>query len=96
MALIILVWWYFQLALILAIATVWDLLLLYKEKRLNKLVSEFKQRITYVTGPSKEQLMFSATWFYDLIRQGRLRKEQNLQNRRNSPSVIDLRDKKVK
>ena len=69
MALIILVWWYFQLALILAIATVWDLLLLYKEKRLNKLVSEFKQRITYVTGPSKDQLMFSATWFYDLVKE---------------------------
>lgn len=33
---------------------------------------------------------------YDLIRQGRLRKEENLKNRRNSPSVIDLRDKEVK
>lgn len=32
---------------------------------------------------------------YDLIREGRLRKEQNLQNRRNSPAVIDLRDKKI-
>lgn len=32
---------------------------------------------------------------YDLIRQGRLRKEQNLENRRNSPAVIDLRDKKL-
>ena len=32
---------------------------------------------------------------YDLIREGRLRKEQNLENRRKSPSVIDLRDKKV-
>lgn len=32
---------------------------------------------------------------YDLIRQGRLRKEENLRNRRNSPSVIDLRGKDV-
>lgn len=32
---------------------------------------------------------------YDLIRQGRIRKEQNLLNRRNSPSLIDLRDKKI-
>lgn len=30
---------------------------------------------------------------YDLIREGRLRKEQNLENRRNSPAVIDLREK---
>jgi prephenate dehydrogenase len=32
---------------------------------------------------------------YALIREGRLRKEQNLENRRKSPSVIDLRDKKL-
>lgn len=32
---------------------------------------------------------------YDLIKQGRLRKEQNLQNRRNAPSVIDLTEKKL-
>ena len=32
---------------------------------------------------------------YDLIREGRLRKEQNLQNRRNSPAVIDLRGKEL-
>ena len=32
---------------------------------------------------------------YELIREGRLRKEQNLRNRRNSPSTIDLRDKKL-
>ena len=32
---------------------------------------------------------------YDLIRQGRMRKEQNLENRRKSPAVIDLREKKL-
>ncbi|MBR1458242.1 MAG: prephenate dehydrogenase/arogenate dehydrogenase family protein, partial [Oscillospiraceae bacterium] len=32
---------------------------------------------------------------YELIREGRLRKEQNLRNRRNSPSTIDLREKKL-
>ena len=31
---------------------------------------------------------------YDLIRKGRLRKEQNLENRRRSPATIDLRGKK--
>ncbi len=69
LALIILVWWYFQLALILAIASVWDLTRLYKEKRLNKRLSAYKAKITYVTGPAKDQLLFSATWFYDLIRE---------------------------
>ncbi|MEE5993372.1 MAG: prephenate dehydrogenase [Oscillospiraceae bacterium] len=32
---------------------------------------------------------------YELIRQGRLRKEQNLQNRRSAPDVIDLTKKKI-
>ena len=69
LALIILVWWYFQLALILAIASVWDLTLLYKERRLDKKLAAYKARITYVTGPAKDRLLFSATWFYDLIRE---------------------------
>ena len=68
MALIILVWWYFQLALILTIVSVWALTLLYKEKQLNKRLSAYRARITYVTGPAKERMLFGATWLYDLIR----------------------------
>ena len=32
---------------------------------------------------------------YDLIQDGRQKKEQNLQNRRNTPAVVDLRNKKI-
>ena len=69
LALIILVWWYFQLALILAIASVWNLTIMYRDKRLKKRVSAYKARITYVTGPAKDRLLFNATWFYDLVRE---------------------------
>lgn len=69
LALIILVWWYFQLAIILAIASVWDLTVLYKEGRMNKRISAFKNKITYVTGAAKDRLLFKATWFYDLVRE---------------------------
>ena len=69
LALILLVWWYFQLALILAIASVWALTLLYKERRLDNRISAYKEKITYVTGAAKDQLLFGATWFYDLIRE---------------------------
>ena len=69
LALIILVWWYFQLALILAIASVWDLVQLYKKQRLDKRISAQKAKINYVTGAAKDQLLFGATWFYDLIRE---------------------------
>ena len=67
LALIILVWWYFLLTAILAIVTINHLLYLYKEKRLSKRVEEHKAQITYLSGPAKEKLLFSATWFYDLI-----------------------------
>ena len=69
LSLIILVWWYFQLAFVLAIASVWHLTLWYKEERLDKRLEEYKARITYVSGSAREQLLFSATWFYDLVKE---------------------------
>ncbi|MBR4705278.1 MAG: mechanosensitive ion channel, partial [Paludibacteraceae bacterium] len=68
LALIILVWWYFLLTAILAIVTIWHLLLWYKKSRLDKRVEEYKAKITYLSGTSKDSLVFSVTWFYDLIR----------------------------
>ena len=69
LALIILVWWYFQLAFILAIASIWSLTVMYKDKRMGKRISAYKAKTTYVTGVAKDQLQFSATWFYDMIRE---------------------------
>ena len=69
LALIILAWWYVQLAIILGIATIWDLTFLYKEKRLDKRVETYKARLTYVPEQAKDKLLFGATWFYDLIRE---------------------------
>ena len=67
-ALLILVWWYFQLAALLTIVCISDLLSRYKEKRLNKRVDAMRERITYVSGTDRESLLFGATWFYDLIK----------------------------
>ena len=69
LSLIILVWWYFQLAMILAILSVISLLNLYKKNRLDKRVSALSDKITYVSGEDKQKLLFRATWFYDLIRE---------------------------
>ena len=68
LALIILVWWYFLMTDILSIVTIWYLLLWYKEHRLDKRVKDYKAQITYLSGTAKDSLMFSVTWFYDLIR----------------------------
>ena len=67
LALIILVWWYFLMTSILAIVTIWHLLLWYKKNRLDKRVEDYKAQITYLSGTSKDSLVFSVTWFYDLI-----------------------------
>lgn len=68
-ALLILVWWYFQLAVVLTIFCISDLLSRYKAGRLQKHVDAMRKKITYVSGSDRESLLFGATWFYDLIRE---------------------------
>ncbi len=68
-ALLILVWWYFQLAVLLTIVCIIDLLGRYKERWLDKRVRAMRNRITYVGGDDRESLLFGVTWFYDFIKQ---------------------------
>ena len=32
-------------------------------------IEDYRSRITFITGPGKETLMFGATWFYDLVKE---------------------------
>ena len=68
-ALMILIWWYFQLAAIHTMTTIWYLSTIYKEKRMSRRIDEYRNRITFVSGDDKEALMFGVTWFYDLIKE---------------------------
>ena len=68
-ALLILIWWFFQLAVIHTMTTIWHLITLYKEKRMKRRLNEYRERITFVGGADKEALLFGATWFYDLIKE---------------------------
>ena len=67
-SLLILVWWYFQLASIHIFFTVLYLIVQYRKKRMSQRISDYRSRIDFVTGPGKETLMFGATWFYDLVK----------------------------
>ena len=67
-SLLVLVWWYFQLAAIHTLTTIWYLITIYKEKRMEKSIAKFGERITFVSGDDKESLLFGVTWFYDLIK----------------------------
>ena len=68
-ALLILIWWYFQLAVLLTIVCISDLLGRYKERWLDKKVESVRKQITFVAGQDRESLLFGVTWFYDFVRQ---------------------------
>lgn len=68
-SLLILVWWYFQLAAIHLVFTVLYLIVQYRKKRMANRLSDYRSRIIFITGPGKETLMFGATWFYDLVKE---------------------------
>ena len=57
-ALLILVWWYFLLAAWLTVGCIVDLMSRYKERWLDKRVSNMRNRITYVSGEDRESLLF--------------------------------------
>lgn len=67
-SLLILMWWYFQLAALLSIFCLDDLAGRYKERWIDKRVDALRKQITYVGGEDRESLLFGATWFYDFVK----------------------------
>ena len=67
--LLVFIWWYFQLAFVLTVVCLSELLNRFKAKWLDRRVEAMRARITYVTGGERESLLFGATWFYDLLRE---------------------------
>ena len=68
-ALVLLVWWYFMLVSLSTIYCISDLMDRYKEKRLNGRIEEKRKHNAYVYGEDHDILLFSVTWFHDLIKQ---------------------------
>ena len=68
-SLLLLVWWYFQMAAILTMITVWYLIVNYKEKRMNLRITDYLAHITKVSGQDKKTYLFKVTWFYDLVKE---------------------------
>lgn len=67
-SLLVLIWWYFQLAAIHAFYVILHLIVQYRKKRMTQRINDYRSRINFVSGPGKETLMFGATWFYDLVK----------------------------
>ena len=68
-ALLIMVWWFFQMATIHTLATFAYLLQQFREKYLPRRIEEHKRRITYVSASEKDNLLFGATWLYDFLKE---------------------------
>ena len=68
-SLLILVWWYFQLAAIHTIYTILYLIVQYRKKRMTHRINDYRSRIDFISGHGKETLMFGASWFYDLVKE---------------------------
>lgn len=68
-SLLILVWWFFQMAAILTMFTIIHLIVAYKEKRMNPRITKYLDTITMVTGQNKKTYLFRVTWFYDLVKE---------------------------
>ena len=67
-ALLVMLWWFFQLACIETLVAIYSELVDYRDHRMSKRVAEYRKKIDYVTGPERDKLLLPATWFYDLVR----------------------------
>ena len=67
-ALLVQLWWFFQLACIETIVAIYTQLNHYKESRMARRVEQYRKSVNYVTGPERDKLLLPATWFYDLVR----------------------------
>ena len=68
-ALIFLVWWYFMMVSLSTILCISDLMDRYKENRLDERIEEKRKHNAFVYGEDRDIMLFSVTWFHDLIKQ---------------------------
>lgn len=66
--LLIMIWWFFEMAVILTLITIAHLLELFKEKYLTRHIEEYRKSLTFVSAAERDNLLFGATWFYDLVK----------------------------
>ena len=68
LALLVMLWWFFQVACIETLVAIHRQLMYYRDNRMAAHVNEYRKTIDFVTGPERDKLLLPATWFYDLVR----------------------------
>jgi len=67
LALMILVWWYFQLAAIHTLVTIGHLIFRYRDTLMSARLQRLTADAPQISGADREILQFRATWLYDLV-----------------------------
>ena len=68
LALLVMLWWFFQVACIETLVAIGRQLAYYRDNRMAAHIAEYRKTIDFVTGPERDKLLMPATWFYDLVR----------------------------
>ncbi|MBQ9659712.1 MAG: mechanosensitive ion channel [Bacteroidales bacterium] len=68
LSMLVLLWWFFQLACIQTLTAIFNRLVYYRDNRMQDRMNEYRRKINFVTGPERDKLLLPATWFYDLVR----------------------------
>ena len=66
-AMLILIFWYFQLTVVLTVQCMTYMIRQYQEKRMNPQINKYHARVAAITGLEKDSLLFGFTWFYELM-----------------------------
>ena len=66
-AMLILIFWYFQLTALLTMQCLNHMIRQYQERRMNPQIDKYHARVAAITGLEKDSLLFGFTWFYDLM-----------------------------
>ena len=66
-AMLIIIWWYVQLAVIFMVQCLVYLTRRYKEKKVDPRIEETDGKLTDMTGLDQRSFRFGTTWFYELV-----------------------------
>ena len=67
-ALLIMIWWFFQLSAVLTLITIYHLLVQFRNKYLQQSIEAYKKRLTFVSPAERDNMVFGATWLYDFVK----------------------------
>lgn len=66
-SILIILYWFFQMTVLLCVQCLAFMIRVYQEKRMNPRIEKYHERVAAITGLQKDSLLFNFTWFYELM-----------------------------